>query len=58
MKFETTCPECDARIELEDPVIREVVECSECGVELEVVAIDNGKVQLGIAELQGEDWGE
>ena len=54
----TVCPECDAEIELEDPVVREVVECAECGVELEVESIDGEKVKLVVAELQGEDWGE
>ena len=58
MKIMTVCPECDAKIEFEDPVVREVVECAECGVELEIESIDGEKIKLAVAELQGEDWGE
>ena len=58
MKVMAVCPECDARIELEDPVVREVIECGECGVELEIESIEGEKVNLVVAELQGEDWGE
>jgi alpha-aminoadipate carrier protein LysW len=58
MKILSVCPECDAQIELEDPVVREVVECAECGIELEIESIDGEKVKLVVAELQGEDWGE
>ena len=58
LKINTKCPECDADIELEDPVIREVTECSECGTELEVVKVTDKEVKVQIAELQGEDWGE
>ncbi|MEX2707105.1 MAG: lysine biosynthesis protein LysW [Candidatus Freyarchaeota archaeon] len=52
------CPECGAELDLEDPVIREIVECPDCGSELEVVSIENDKVELKVAELEGEDWGE
>ena len=58
MKVKAVCPECDAEIELEDPVVREVVECSECGAELEIESIDGERIKLVVAELQGEDWGE
>ena len=53
-----TCPECSADIELEDPVIREIVECSECGAELEVSALKDASAKLVVAELEGDDWGE
>jgi len=52
------CPECDAKIEIEDPVIREVTECPECGAELEVVEVKGDKIKFSVVELSGEDWGE
>jgi len=52
------CPECDAEIEVDDPVIREVVECPECGAELEVVEIEGERVKFSVVEMKGEDWGE
>jgi len=52
------CPECDGKIELENPVVREIVECPECGVELEVTSVKGKDVKLKVAESQGEDWGE
>ena len=53
-----TCPECGVDIELEDPVVREIVECSECGAELEVSALKEKSAELVVAELEGDDWGE
>lgn len=52
------CPECGGDIELEDPVVREIVECSECGAELEVSALQDESAELIVAELEGDDWGE
>ncbi|MGH7870324.1 MAG: lysine biosynthesis protein LysW [Candidatus Dormibacteraceae bacterium] len=36
------CPECEAAIDLEEDEVEEgqIVDCPECGVELEVVSID------------------
>ena len=52
------CPECDAEIELEDPVEGEVVECEECGVDLQVSNLKGDKITFEVAETEGEDWGE
>ncbi|MHA1836296.1 MAG: lysine biosynthesis protein LysW [Candidatus Odinarchaeia archaeon] len=52
------CPECEVEIEIEDPVEKEVVECEECGVELEVAKIEGDKIIFELAETEGEDWGE
>lgn len=52
------CPECGAILDLEDPVIREIVECPDCGSELEVISVEKDKVSLKAAEIEGEDWGE
>ena len=51
-----TCPECGAELELGKVEVGEIVSCSDCGVDLEVLAID--PVQLGLAPEEGEDWGE
>ena len=51
------CPECEAELELEDDVEKgEIVTCSDCGVDLEVVGMD--PVELDLAPEEEEDWGE
>ncbi len=52
-----TCPECAAEIILEDTMeISEIIVCSDCGMDLEVTALDPVAVQL--APMEQEDWGE
>lgn len=52
-----TCPECGARIGLaEDTVQGEILQCPDCGVELEVVSLE--PLTLGVAPQEEEDWGE
>ncbi len=52
-----TCPECAAEIELDDDVLEgEIVDCPDCGVELEVVSVD--PLTLDLAPEEEEDWGE
>ena len=53
---QTACIECGADLELEDVVVGEIVQCPECGVELEVLSLD--PVELGLAPAEEEDWGE
>lgn len=51
------CPECAAEIELDDDVLEgEIVDCPDCGVELEVVSVD--PLTLDLAPEEEEDWGE
>ncbi len=51
------CPVCDAEVAIsEDPVEGELLECQECGVELEILAL--GPITLGEAPDAEEDWGE
>lgn len=56
LKFTAICPECDAEITLEDVVQGEIVVCSDCGVDLEVVSLDPPTLEL--APMEEEDWGE
>jgi len=52
-----TCPECEAQVKLNPDVEKgEIVQCAECGAELEVV--ETNPVQLKLAPEEEEDWGE
>ena len=52
-----SCPVCDADVELgDDTVVGELVECADCGSELEVTKLKPLEVQE--APEAEEDWGE
>ena len=54
-----TCPSCYYEIEVDDGVILgEILECSDCASELEVIKISDQEVELQIAEQVEDDWGE
>ncbi len=50
------CPECFGEVALRDVMENEIVQCSECGVDLEVLGLD--PVALELAPEEDEDWGE
>lgn len=50
------CHECFGEIELNDVMQNEIVQCSECGVDLEIIALE--PVTLELAPEEDEDWGE
>jgi alpha-aminoadipate carrier protein LysW len=51
------CVECDGEVEMADDVIvGEIVECPDCGVELEVTNLSPLTIELA-PEIE-EDWGE
>ena len=53
------CPECLGDVEVpEDVIVGEVLECLDCGAELEVYEINGNEVKVRVAEMGGEDWGE
>ena len=53
----TVCPECEAQVELvAGTEIGEILVCSDCGVDLEVIVLEPATVQL--APREEEDWGE
>jgi len=56
LKITAHCPECDAEIDLSGVVLNEIVVCSDCGVDLEVVDLDPPTLEL--APMEAEDWGE
>ena len=52
-----SCPICDAEVAMpQDPIEGELLECEDCGMELEILALD--PVTLGEAPDAEEDWGE
>jgi alpha-aminoadipate carrier protein LysW len=55
--FATHCPECEAVVEVgEDVQLGEILVCPECGVDLEVTALE--PLTLELAPMEAEDWGE
>ena len=53
----SNCPVCDAEIEVAaDAVEGELMECPDCGSELEVVSLE--PLELAEAPEAEEDWGE
>lgn len=52
----TQCTECLRDLPIEDPLPGELVDCPDCGAELEVVEPD--PVRLEPAPEIEEDWGE
>ena len=50
------CPECEAELILSDVEKGEIVQCAECGAELEVINTD--PLELDLAPEEEEDWGE
>ncbi len=57
MQQPVICPECEAEISLADDTLEgEIVQCPDCGVELEVRSVD--PPVLDLAPEEEEDWGE
>jgi alpha-aminoadipate carrier protein LysW len=56
MSGSVVCPECDAPLNLKDVVQGEIVQCPDCGVDLEVVSVE--PLQVELAPMEEEDWGE
>ena len=51
------CPECAADVKLPDDVMEgEIVQCPDCGVELEVTNLKPPTLEM--APEEEEDWGE
>ena len=57
MSQTTQCPECAATVRIADgTVANEIIQCADCGVELEVLA--TAPWTLAPAPEEEEDWGE
>jgi len=52
-----SCIECAAEIALAENIeVGEIIVCPDCGVDLEVTALEPATIQL--APMEQEDWGE
>ena len=51
------CPECEAEIPLDGVVVGEIIVCPDCGVDLEVLALQPA-ASVALAPMESEDWGE
>ena len=57
MTTPSSCPECAADITLADDTLQgEIIQCPDCGVELEVRSLN--PLRLELAPEEEEDWGE
>lgn len=53
----TTCPECGAALELStDVMAHEIIDCTTCGAELEIMSVE--PITVALAPEEEEDWGE
>jgi len=53
------CPACYFEFTLDEgTIVGEVIPCPDCGVDLEIVAIENEEASAEVAEMAEEDWGE
>ncbi len=50
------CPECDGKWDCGSVVKGEIITCTDCGVELEVLSV--APLAVGLAPEEEEDWGE
>ncbi len=60
MIFRLACPECEFAFDLENPIVDEVIVCSDCALNLRVVSVDESSRSV-CAELtltSHEDWGQ
>jgi alpha-aminoadipate carrier protein LysW len=54
----TECPVCAAEVAApSDVIVGELLDCEECGSELEVTAVSPA-VEVAEAPMSAEDWGE
>jgi len=57
MSQQSSCPECGLAITIAaDTVKGEILQCGDCGVELEVINLE--PLELALAPEEEEDWGE
>lgn len=56
--MDVNCPECGENIQFrQEPLLREIIECAECGSQLVVTEV-NPQLRVESSGEIGEDWGE
>lgn len=56
---EANCPECNEELEvLDDVLVGEILDCQNCGIELEVISRNGDDITLAELGITGEGWGE
>lgn len=56
--MKATCPECYFEFDVKkEVIIGEIIDCPDCGAELEVVSINDEEITLQPVTVE-EDWGE
>jgi alpha-aminoadipate/glutamate carrier protein LysW len=54
-----SCPECEAEVQVDEDTDKgDVVECSDCGTQLEVVGLDPIELDVADEVETEEDWTE
>jgi len=53
------CPDCEADIAIaDDAMAGEILSCPDCGLDLEVKAVEAQEIRLQKLTIEKEDWGE
>ena len=54
-----TCPDCNAKFDAPDDVmVGEIISCPDCGLDLEVIKVEDSNIELERIAIEKEDWGE
>ncbi len=51
-----SCPECQAAVTTAPTMLGELIDCADCGAELETISVDPAR--FAVAPELEEDWGE
>jgi lysine biosynthesis protein LysW len=58
-KMTINCTDCGGVLDIpSNAVVKEVIECPDCGLEYVVEETDDGLLRLVELNIKGEDWGE
>jgi len=53
---QTYCPNCDEMIQVNNPRMGALINCSECGEELEVISVKPFEVDFPLDDDWDDDW--
>jgi len=53
------CKDCGAQITVtQDSMVGEIITCPDCGADFEITHRKGELIEIKVAELVGEDWGQ